>query len=257
VKAVYRLAPGGNISSLGIGAAIRLEFQMRIAMWSGPRNLSTALMYSFAARPDFAVMDEPFYAAYLAASGADHPMRDDIVAAHETDPNKVALACSGGGNPHLYMKHMPHHMMQGFPMAWAAGCIHVHLIRHPARVIASYTAKREAPTLEDIGFVQQFELYKKIGGLVVDGTDIRANPEQMLRVLCAQIDLPFDPAMLHWPAGPRPEDGIWAAHWYGAVHRSTGFAGAEGELPKLEAEMAKLCDAALPYYEALAQQRLR
>lgn len=230
---------------------------MRIAMWSGPRNLSTAMMYSFGARSDFDVMDEPFYAAYLAATGADHPMGDKIKAVHEKDPNKVDQACRAPGNPHLYMKHMPHHMVDGFPMAWAEDCVHVHLIRHPARVIASYAAKREKPTLDDIGFVQQQRLFDAVGGIVVDGTDIRADPERMLRRLCDAIDLPFDPAMLGWPAGPRVEDGVWASHWYSAVHRSTGFAGAEGELPVLEPDMAILMAQALPFYEAMAEVRLR
>lgn len=229
---------------------------MRLAMWSGPRNLSTAMMYSFGARSDFNVMDEPFYAAYLAKTGQDHPMRDEILAHHETDPARVAETCTQDGAPHLYMKHMPHHMVAGMPMGWAEGCTHVHLVRHPARVIASYAAKREAPTLEDIGFVQQAELFDRIGGLVIDSNDVRADPEKALRSLCAEIGLAFDPAMLHWPAGPRAEDGIWASHWYGAVHGSTGFAGAEGPLPQLEPEAAMLAEQAMPYYEKLWQRRL-
>lgn len=229
---------------------------MRIAMWSGPRNLSTAMMYSFGARGDFKVMDEPFYAAYLLQTGLDHPMRDEIITHHQSDPNKVALACSAPGAPHLYMKHMPHQMVAGMPMDWATGCVHVHLIRHPARVVASYAAKREAPTLEDIGFAQQAQLFDRIGGLVIDSTDIRANPEGMLRKLCAAIDLPFDPKMLKWPAGPRPEDGIWASHWYGAVHQSTGFAGAEGPLPVLDMIGTALAEKAMPHYEKLWDQRL-
>ena len=175
---------------------------MRIAMWSGPRNLSTAMMYSFGARSDFTVMDEPFYAAYLAATGADHPMADEIQNEHEQDPNKVSEACRASGSPHLYMKHMPHHMLDGFPLRWAEGCVNVHLIRHPARVIASYAAKREAPTLDDIGFRQQADVYAKLGGVVIDGTDIRADPAGMLRRLCDAINLPFDPAMLAWPMTP-------------------------------------------------------
>lgn len=229
---------------------------MRIAMWSGPRNLSTAMMYAFGARADFAVMDEPFYAPYLAQSGADHPMGAEILAAHEVDPARVAQSCTQGGTPHLYMKHMPHHMLPGFPMDWAHDCVNVHLIRHPARVIASYAAKREAPTLEDIGFVQQTQVYQKLGGIVIDSTDIRAQPEVMLRALCAAIDLPFDAAMLQWPAGPRAEDGIWARHWYGAVHRSTGIAGAEGPLPQVPAALQPLLDAALPHYLGLHRRRL-
>jgi len=229
---------------------------MRIAMWSGPRNLSTAMMYSFGARADFNVMDEPFYAAYLHATGADHPMADEIKQAHETDPNMVDLACRASGNPHLYMKHMPHHMVDGFPMGWAADCVHIHLIRHPARVIASYAAKREAPTLDDIGFVQQAELFDRIGGTVIDSTDIRADPKGMLRKLCDAIGLPFDPAMLSWRAGPRAEDGVWAKHWYNAVHRSTAFAGAEGEMPRLEPDMQAVMEQALPYYQRMAVHRL-
>ncbi|MGC3937994.1 HAD family hydrolase [Roseobacter sp. EG26] len=230
---------------------------MRIAMWSGPRNLSTAMMYSFGARKDFSVMDEPFYAAYLAKSGADHPMRDDVLNSQPTDPTDVAAQCAARvATPHLYMKHMPHHMLEGFPLEWAQDCVNVHLIRHPARVIASYAAKREAPTLEDIGFVQQHALYEKLGGIVIDSTDIRARPEHMLRALCDAIDLPFDPAMLSWPAGPRAEDGIWAAHWYGAVHQSTGFAGAEGETPVLTSCQNPLLEMALPIYKSLLSEAI-
>ena len=229
---------------------------MKIAMWSGPRNLSTAMMYAFGARDDFAVMDEPFYAPYLAASGADHPMAAEIIAAHETDPERVAHTCHTGGVQHVYMKHMPHHMLEGFPMAWAQDCINIHLIRHPARVIASYAAKREAPTLEDIGFVRQAEVFEQLGGIVIDGTDIRADPDTMLRKLCDAIGLPFDPSMLSWPAGPWPEDGIWAKHWYGAVHKSTGFAGVEGDLPIVSPDLEPILQAALPYYIRLKERCL-
>jgi len=229
---------------------------MRIAMWSGPRNLSTAMMYAFGARSDFAVMDEPFYAPFLATTGADHPMAEQIIAAHETDPARVGETCRQSGAPHLYMKHMPHHMLRDFPMDWAGDCINIHLIRHPARVIASYAAKREAPVLEDIGFVQQSDVFARLGGVVIDSTDIRAQPEKMLRALCDAIDLSFDPAMLRWPAGPRAQDGIWAQHWYGAVHRSTGIDGAEGPLPELPEALQPLLDAALPHYLRLHRLRL-
>ncbi|MEM9575606.1 MAG: HAD family hydrolase [Pseudomonadota bacterium] len=231
---------------------------MRIAMWSGPRNLSTAMMYSFGARDDCAVMDEPFYAPYLSATGVDHPMRDEILAAHETDPRAVANGClAPQETPHLYMKHMPHHMVDGFPLDWAQDCINVHLIRHPARVIASYSAKWDDLTLDQIGFAQQTALYDQLGGVVIDSFDIRQDPEKMLRSLCAAIDLPFDPAMLHWPAGPRAEDGTWAAHWYGAVHRSTGFAGAEGPLPEVDARHRGVLADALPHYENMRAVALR
>lgn len=229
---------------------------MRFAIWSGPRNLSTAMMYSFGARSDFAVMDEPFYAPYLKATQQDHPLSAEIIVAHESDPNKVALLCQQQGTSHLYMKHMPHHMVAGFPMEWAETCVHVHLIRHPARVIASYAAKRDAPTLEDIGFAQQDAIYERLGGVVIDSTDIRAHPEMMLQRLCAAIGVPWDPAMLRWPKGGHPADGVWAKHWYGAVHRSTGFAGAEGPLPDIKGDLAGLLEQSLPIYEKLWKNRL-
>ena len=232
---------------------------MKIAMWSGPRNLSTAMMYAFGNRPDFAVWDEPFYAPYLAQTGADHPMAAEIIAAHEADPTIVSqriLDTNKAETPHFYMKHMPHHMTCGVPMEWAKTCVNIHLIRHPARVIASYGAKRSDITDDDIGFRQQATLFDQIGGLVIDSADIRQDPENMLKKLCSAISLPFDPAMLSWPAGPRADDGIWAAHWYNAVHKSTGFAGAEGPLPILTGRDLKLLENALPYYEKLAAHKI-
>jgi len=228
-------------------------------MWSGPRNLSTAMMYAFGNRSDFTAWDEPFYAAYLAATGLDHPMREEVIAAGETDPAKVAEACAGpvpGQNRHWYQKHMAMHMLPGFPLDWAETCVNVHLIRHPARVIASYTEKRESPTLDDIAFRQQAELHARFPGPVLDSADIRADPEGMLKKLCSSIGLDFDPAMLSWPPGPRPFDGIWAPHWYNAVHRSTGFAGKEGPLPDLSGPAADLARKALPYYEDLRRHTL-
>ena len=232
---------------------------MRIAMWSGPRNLSTAMMYAFGNRPDFAIWDEPFYAPYLAKTGYDHPMAAEIIAAHESDPEKVAERCLDtipAQKPHFYMKHMPHHMIDGFPTVWAKECINIHLIRHPARVIASYGVKRSDITDDDIGFRQQAELFDQIGGVVIDSADIRQDPENMLKKLCAAIYLPFDPAMLSWSAGPCADDGIWAAHWYNAVHKSTGFAGAEGELPILTGRDVNLLENALPYYEKMAAHKI-
>lgn len=229
-------------------------------MWSGPRNLSTALMYSFAARGDCGVWDEPFYAAYLRATGLKHPMREAVIAMGPTDPFIVGGECRGAGNPekpHFYQKHMTLHMVPGFPRDWMTECQNVFLIRHPARVIASYAKKREGPTLADIGFVQQAELFDEVaqrtGHLprVVAAEDIRANPRSTLMKLCGSLGLPFSERMLHWQAGPKAFDGVWAPHWYGAVHRSTGFDSAEGEVPALEGEYAHLAEEAMPYYERL------
>ena len=229
---------------------------MRIAMWSGPRNLSTAMMYSFGARPDCAVSDEPFYAAYLHATGIEHPMQAEILASQPTDPVEVAGACGGAipdGKPYWYQKHMTHHMTHSVPTNWLGDMVNVYLIRHPARVIASYALKRENPTLDDLGFPQQLDLFERYPGPVIDSSDIRADPKTMLHKLCAEIGMPWDDAMMRWPEGGHKDDGVWASHWYGAVHRSTGFAAAEGPLPN---ENGALLDAALPIYETLAAQRI-
>ena len=237
----------------------------RIAMWSGPRNLSTAMMYAFAARGDCAVVDEPFYAAYLSATGVDHPMCDAVIASQSTDPAAVAAACLGPipqGQSLFYQKHMTLHMIPDFDRRWMRACTNVFLIRHPARVVASYAKKRQGATLDDIGFVQQADLFDEVAGwsgstpVVIDSDDIRADPEGMLRKLCAAINVPFSTKMLRWPAGGNAADGVWAPHWYAAVHRSTGFEGAEGPLPDLGGSYADLAAQALPFYAKLAESRI-
>lgn len=233
---------------------------MKIAMWSGPRNLSTAMMYAFAARGDCAVWDEPFYAAYLRLSGIDHPMTDQIIATHDADPARVAAACEGPipqGKPLYYQKHMTLHMIPEMPRGFMRACQNVFLIRHPARVIASYAKKRESPTLADIGFAQQTQLFNEVADwlghapLVIDSADIRDNPQRALSNLCTALGIPFTQDMLHWHRGPKAYDGIWASHWYGAVHNSTGFEDPEGPLPDLPPEFQPLLEQALPHYETL------
>jgi hypothetical protein len=223
------------------------------------------MMYSFAARGDCAVWDEPFYAAYLALTGADHPMRAEILAAGEADPARIAAACIArppGKQALFYQKHMTHHMVPGIDRAWMAACTNVFLIRHPARVIASYAQKREAPTLADLGFTQQAGLFDaeadRLGRapLVIDSATIRADPEAALVRLCAALDIPFTPAMLHWRAGPKAYDGAWAPHWYTAVHRSTGFEAADGPLPDLPDGYRALADEARPIYDQLSAHAL-
>jgi len=237
----------------------------RIAMWSGPRNLSTAMMYAFAARGDCAVADEPFYGAYLKATGIDHPMKQAVIAAQDNDPDVVAARLLGPipqGQSLFYQKHMTLHMIPEFGRSFMRGLTNVFLIRHPARVIASYAKKRESPTLDDIGFTQQADLFDEAAGflgrapLVIDSADIRANPQGALTGLCAALGIAFTDTMLRWPAGPKPYDGVWAPHWYNAVHRSTGFEDPEGPLPELSPEFARLAEKALPYYQRLAGYRL-
>ena len=229
---------------------------MRIAMWSGPRNLSTAMMYAFAARSDCTVVDEPFYASYLAATGLQHPMRNEILASQPQDPETVIRKITGsipGNKRHFYQKHMTQHMVSGINRDWMSEFTNVFLIRHPARVAASFAAKHEDPTLDDLGIVQQVELYDHVlaqGGkpIVIDSADIREFPQQALQRLCREIGLDWSLDMLRWPAGGNPADGIWARHWYGAVHKSIGFAGAEGPLPQLDAAGEALVLQAMPYY---------
>ncbi len=234
---------------------------MKIAMWSGPRNLSTALMYAFASRPDCVVWDEPFYAAYLAATGIDHPMRDAVIAAGIADPGLVAARCTGpvpGGRPLWYQKHMTMHMIPGFDRGFLGSLTNAFLIRHPARVVDSYVRKREAPTLADLGFLQQASLFDQVADLtgaappVVSAEAIRQDPRGTLDRLCQALRIPFTDAMLGWPPGPKAHDGVWAPHWYNAVHLSTGFGDPEGRLPDLSSDGQRLVDLALPAYTRLA-----
>jgi hypothetical protein len=235
---------------------------MKIAMWSGPRNLSTAMMYAFAARGDCAVTDEPFYAAYLAATGIDHPMREAVIASQPTDPAIVARFVTGpnpDGRPYWYQKHMTLHMIPAFDRSFLRKVTNVFLLRHPARVIASYARKREAPTLADIGFVQQARLFDEVADLtgtappVVSAESVRADPRTALSQLCTALGLPFRESMLNWSRGPKPYDGVWAPHWYNAVHASTGFDEPEAALPDLPDDSRRLTDQALPAYEHLAR----
>ena len=237
----------------------------RIAMWSGPRNLSTAMMYSFAARGDCHVEDEPFYGAYLAQTGMDHPMRDEVIASQPSDPDRVAARCTGPipqGQSLFYQKHMTVHMLPDWNRGFMRDLTNVFLIRHPARVVASYAKKREAPTLMDIGFVQQAQLFDEVADflghapLVLDSADVRADPRAALTRLCAALGIPFTERMLSWPAGPKPYDGVWASHWYGEVHKSTGFGAPEADLPPLPGEFQTLSDAAMPHFEHLLRHRI-
>ncbi|MGR3377491.1 sulfotransferase-like domain-containing protein [Salipiger abyssi] len=232
---------------------------MRIAMWSGPRNLSTAMMYAFGNRADFHVVDEPFYGPYLRMTGLPHPMAGEIMASRPESAETVQAQLLGPipeGKPHAYHKHMCQHMIDGVPRDFMAHCVNVFLLRHPARVAASFSRGYENPTAADIGFAAQAELYDYVLSLgltpyVIDSADIRRDPAGKLRALCEAIGLDFDPAMLTWPAGGHAQDGAWAPHWYGSVHRSTGFAGPEGDLPELSGAAADLAEEALPHYEKM------
>jgi hypothetical protein len=205
---------------------------MRIAMWSGPRNISTAMMRSWGNRPDTFVCDEPFYAHYLQATGLAHPGAAEVIASGETDWRKVVAQLSGdvpAGKRIFYQKQMTHHLLPEIDRAWLGAVTNCFLIRDPAEVIASYIRKNNDPALEDIGFVQQAEIFDWVrthtGAIppVIDARDVLEHPEKNLKLLCDAVDVEFMEAMLSWPPGLRETDGIWAKHWYGEVEQSTGF----------------------------------
>ena len=236
----------------------------RIAMWSGPRNLSTAMMRAFSSRPDTVVSDEPFYAAYLARSGVVHPMQDEVLASQPQDPHQVAADMLGpvpSGKPVWYQKHMAHHMIDGVPLDWMDGVTNVFLLRSPERVLASYTQKREDVTLRDIGFAEQAMLFDRVADRlghappVVDSEDVRRDPRGTLSALCAAIDLGFTDAMLSWPKGQHADDGVWAPHWYGAIFDSTGFAPPDEKALALPDHLLAIADEARPFYERMAAHK--
>lgn len=233
----------------------------RVAMWSGPRTVSTALMRAFEHRADCAVVDEPLYAAYLAATGLDHPGRDEVLASQPTDWRQVLAALTAGPVPagvHVqYQKHMAHHLLPGMDLAALAGLRHAFLVRDPAEVVVSYAAVRAEPTLADLGLAQQLALFERYGGPVVDARDLLDRPEPTLRALCAALDLRFDPDMLAWPAGPRDTDGVWAPYWYAGVRASTGFAPYRPPAGPVPDRLQPLVDRCRPLYDTLAAHRIR
>lgn len=235
-----------------------------IRAWSGPRNLSTALMRSWENRPDADVLDEPLYAHYLRVTGLDHPGRDDVLAAGPVDETEAVRRCTdpvlGKGISVSYQKHMAHHLLEGMDLGWVAGASNLLLVRHPRRVIASYLEVRDRPTLADLGLAQQSQLMDRFGPLpVVDADTFLLDPESGLRAMCSYAGVDFDPAMLTWPPGPRESDGAWAPFWYGAVERSTGFNPAPTDDPAvipLPASVDRLADAAQRIYEDLLTRSL-
>jgi hypothetical protein len=235
---------------------------LRIAMWSGPRTLSTAMMRAWENRPDTVVVDEPLYACYLAATGLDHPGRGAVLAGQPTDWRVVVRALTEddlpGGASIGYQKHMTHHVLPEIDLAALEPLTHAHLIRDPRRVLASYAKVRDAPTLADLGIGQQVALHRRFGGPVIDSDDLLRDPEGVLRALCRALGVPFDERMLSWRAGPRATDGVWAPYWYASVEASTGFGPYRGDdVPDLPDHLAALAGQCRPHYEELADQAVR
>jgi sulfotransferase family protein len=238
---------------------------LRIAMWSGPRNLSTAMMRSFGSRADTFVSDEPFYGCFLKTTGADHPMRDETIAAMDCDWQSVVSALrqdTPDQSPVWYQKHMWHHMAGPIGYEDFAGFTHAFLIREPERMIASYLRKREAAAFENFGMDRQAEFFEReadrLGRAppVVDAQDVLTDPEVVLAKLCSALGIPWDSAMLSWAPGPRDTDGPWAPHWYRAVEKSTGFGAPQVGPVDLPDEAQRVAERCRPYYERLAVYRL-
>ena len=238
---------------------------IRIAMWSGPRNLSTAMMRSFGSRADTYVTDEPFYGCFLSDTGRNHPMRGEVIASMDCDWRSVMQALRGDPpdcSPIWYQKHMWHMMVGPIGYEDFAGFRHAFLIREPERMIASYLKKREAARFEDFGLEQQAEFFEResdrLGHAppVIDANDVLSNPEGMLSKLCRALDIAWDPAMLSWAPGRRETDGVWAAHWYNAVEKSTGFGEPDSGPVILSDEDQALAERMQPYYQRLADHRL-
>ncbi len=241
---------------------------IRIAMWSGPRNISTAMMRAFENRGDTAVIDEPFYACFLSITGrTDHPYREEVLKALPMDWREVVKGLLGpvpGSKPIYYSKQMLHHMVEPIGFDWIKHCRNAFLIRDPEEVVASYFEKIEGMTLADIGIVRQAELFERecqrlgMAPPVIDARDVQENPRELLTALCAGLGIPFTEKMLHWPPGPRASDGVWAPYWYANVERSTGFsAPAEKKHVYPGGRLKAIADAARPFYQRLAAHKLR
>jgi len=238
---------------------------VRIAMWSGPRNISTAMMRAWENRGDTAVWDEPLYAYYLAATGLDHPGSDEVIAAGVKDWREVVASILGpipGGNAVYFQKHMTHHLLDEVDRSWLESVTNCFLIRDPREVVASYARTRGNLVIEDLGVVQQAEIFNDVRArsgstpLVIDARDVRENPREMMQRLCDRVGVAFMPEMLSWPTGPRDSDGIWAKHWYASVTASTGFQAYQPSQPDLVPPLQAIAEACEPYYQDMYLQRL-
>ena len=238
---------------------------IRIAMWSGPRNISTAMMRAWGNREDTAVIDEPFYAFYLKTTGIQHPAADEVIATGETDWRRVVAQLTGpipDGKRIFFQKQMTHHLLPEVDREWLGTVTNCFLIRDPREVISSYIKKREDPAFEDLGFVQQSEIFDFVREQtnkvppVVDAKDVLESPERTLRLLCDAIGVEFSESMLSWPPGLRDTDGIWAKHWYGEVAKTTSFTPYRPTPHELAENFRELYERCRDSYEKLYKHRL-
>jgi hypothetical protein len=238
---------------------------VRVAMWSGPRNISTAMMRAWGNRSDSVVIDEPFYAYYLKATGKKHPGADEVIAIGETDWRKVVARLTGpvpSGKRISFQKQMAHHLLPEVDREWLSQVTNCFLIRDPREVIASYIKKQEDPTLDDLGCVQQTEIFRWVRdrmGMappVIDARDVLENPKRLLRLLCEAVGIEFSESMLSWPSGLRDTDGVWAKHWYGEVARSTSFQAHRPRHHDVPKRLREIHDRCRECYQRLYQYRL-
>ena len=237
---------------------------LRIAMWSGPRNISTAMMRSWENRADCSVVDEPFYAYYLNKTKSPHPYFDEVLAAQSSDYKEVTKQLTGDKvcTPIQYQKHMTHHMLAGESLEWTRQLTHCFLIRAPEQVVNSYTNSRGVCTVEDIGIIRQAELYRAVSAItgqnipVIDSNDVLKQPKRILSELCTQLNISFSEQMLKWPSGTRVSDGVWAPHWYHSVQQSTGFGSYVEKQISLNESQKAVVEEVTPYYRSLYEKRL-
>jgi hypothetical protein len=237
--------------------------RLRINLWSGPRNVSTALMYSFAQRSDTRVVDEPLYAHYLRVSGAPHPGRDEVLAAQDPDGERVVrdVILGDSDRPVVFFKQMAHHLVE-LDRGFLAHTANVILTRDPHEMLPSLRENIPVPTLRDTGYAMQTELLEELRRIgpepsVLDAREVQTNPRAVLGELCRRIGLRFEEAMLAWKPGARPEDGVWAEHWYRNVHRSRGFEPYRAKTAPFPKELEPLLAECRPHYEALARVAIR
>lgn len=231
---------------------------VRLGVWSGPRNISTALMRSWENRPDCRVVDEPLYAFFLAETGIDHPGREEVIALGEMDWRPIVAELTAPVDGIYYQKQMAHHLIEGLPCDWIGELTNVILIRDPVDMVASYVRKRSGSAQADFGLRQLNELYEQLGGAVpvIDAADFLGEPELYLRWLCDHIGVEFTGAMLEWPAGSRESDGVWAKYWYDSVVASTSFGPYKKWAGELAPAQRRLVDELRPDYERLRASRL-
>ena len=236
-----------------------------IAMWSGPRTISTAMMRAWESRGDCVVTDEPLYAHYLDHTQIQHPGFEEVVRSQSTSWQEVTQSLCGpipGQQPFWYQKHMTHHLLDHIDRAWMSHLRHCFLIRHPREVLASYARRRESVTVEDLGFQQQAEIFQFVRDelgqipLVVDSRELLQQPSVVLRKLCSALGIPFMESMLHWESGLRATDGVWAKHWYDSVVQTTGFEPYRERLFEYPDEYEPFVQEAMPYYQTLFTERV-